>query len=712
MTSKSSFSSLLKEDIKSKMWMVLMNTVIMFFNFAVVISVQIQRVNVYIKEGSYTKEEISDILAYYIGGQNRITIFLTLLMACVGAFSQFGYLYQKTQVDFYHSLPIRRQKRFMVRFTNGVLIYIVPYLVFCLSALGIISAFGYGNMEIVKAAFLGILINVLGYVLCFTTAILAVCLTGNLFAGICGMLTLFGYGYLVTELANLLMTMDSKTYMEGYGNIEKLYSVLSPLGIYDKLSHVANGKDAGNTVCWLMGSMFVLIILLIIALWTYIKRKSEAAGKSMAFEKSKGIIKVFIMTAMLVGGTLFFCFLGYNETKVWAIIGFIITLAVAQMLIQIVFELDIKAIKAGIKSAVISVAAAVLIFAVFEFGGQYYDKYEINWEQMDYAAVNFEEAINYSYSEGEYDIKSQKYVSREEYIFKHMKISDKELMKNFTKACIDSQNEWNDMQNESENTRLCTYISTKYTLKNGKTVYRNYQVSYDVLKTYMLQFLENQEYRQANAKVFNIDVKDVNRIKYNDEWSDYGPEYLNMTAQEIQEFIETYKEEYANAKVKDLNEQSPVISLVLEVDRTQYGVPYNKWDIATIVVYPSFDKTIATLKEKGVKISTLEDLNVTEVTVYCNFLNNKWLDENIEVTYTDPKKIQELKKCMCLGEFGYFTAFDGDYSARSYYSVSIKAEEKDRGVSIQSATFVKSIPEWLKDDIKNKQIEQEVETTK
>lgn len=708
MTSKNSFSSLLREDIKAKMWLVLMNTVIMFFNFTMVMAIQVQRVVEYMKGSTYSYKEAINVLSYYIGGENRATMFVTLLMACAAAFSQFGYLYQKEQVDFYHSLPIRRQKRFLVRFLNGFMIYVVPYLVFCLSGLAISSAFGYCNMAVVKSAFVGFFINSIGYVLCYTTAILAVCLTGNIFAGVCGMFTLFGYGYLITMLVVILMGKCSMTYMADYGNVKELCDVLSPLGAYVRLSQVVNGEKSGNPVVWIVGCMIVAVVLIALTLWTYINRKSESAGKSMAFEKSKGVIKIFIMTAVVVGGTLFFWSIGYNETTVWAIIGFVITFVLSQIVIQLVFELDIKAIKSGIKSAIISGVAAIIVFVGFEVGGQYYDNYEINWEQMEYAAVNFESSINYSYNDNEYDVESGKYISKEEYVFEHMKISDKELIKNFTKACIASQKETDNTESESGYVNPCTYISVKYTLKTGKNVYRNYQVPYDVLTTYMMQFLDNQEYRQANFRVFNVDVADVSQIKYYDEWADYGTKYLDMSAQERQEFIETYREEYANATAKELNEQTPVMSLVLEAS----GPYSNEWDIATMIVYPSFTKTIAKLEEKGIKIYTLEELNITEMTVYCYTLDNQWLDESIEITYTEPEKIQELKNCICLGEFGYYTAFDGDYSVKNNYGASVKIEDEDRGVSIQSALFVKSIPEWLKEDFKNKQIEQEIETTK
>lgn len=703
MTSKNSFSSLLRQDIKSKLWLVLLNTIIMFFNFTMVMAIQVQRVAEYIKGGNYTHQEVIDILTYYIGGENRTTIFVTLLMASAAAFSQFGYLHQKEQVDFYHSLPIRRQKRFLVRFINGLFIYMVPYLVFCLSGLAIVSAFGYANMEVVTAAFLGFFVNTVGYVLCYSTAILSVCLTGNLFAGICGICTLFGYGYLIAGLATVLMGKYSMSYIASYGKAGGLCSVLSPLGAYVKLVHVVQGEDSGNPLAWILGCMIAAALLIAVILWTYLKRKSESAGKSMAFEKSKGVIKAFIMTAVVVAGTLFFWSVGYNETIVWAIIGFVITLVLSHMVIQIVFELDIKAIKTGMKSAIISMAIAILVFFGFDIAGEKYDNYEINWEQMEYAAVNLGYFINYSYNESEYDVETGKYISAEEYAFEHMKISDKELLRDFTKACIESQKEMKKL--ETEDRRASTYVSVKYTLKDGRIVYRAYEVAYDVVKTYILQFVENQEYRQANSRVFHADIKDVTQIKYYDEWSGNVEKYLDMSTQEREELIEIYREEYSNATAEELNTQVPVASFVL-VANDEYK---NGRDIATAVVYPSFVKTIEKLEEKGMKCISLQDLSITELKIYCYRLDNQMLGETLEITYTEAEKIEELQKHICLGEYGYYTAFTCDYNIKSDYEVLVQLDEKERGDTTQSAMFIKEIPEWVKEDLKNKQIEQEID---
>lgn len=692
MISKSSFSSLLKEDIKTKMWLVLVNVILLFLNFPVVMAIQVQNVAEHVRAGAYTKDQVVDILVYYIGGKNMATILLTLLMGCVAGVAQFGYLYHKNQVDFYHSLPIRRQKCFLIRFVNGMLMYLLPYILFCLMGIAVVCAFGYGQMAIIRAAFLGFLINMIGYLLCYATAILAVCLTGNLFSGICGIVTFQGYGILTALFARSMMSEYSETYMPEYGKLGQLCNFISPIGAYNQLSDVMNGDGSSSPLLWLLGCMIAAVLLTMISFWVYLNRKSESAGKSIAFEKSKGIIKVFLMVLILGCGTLFFRSMGYNATFIWSMIGFVITFVLAHIMVQIVFEMDVKAVKQGIKSALMSAIISIAIFGGFYVGGHYYDSYQIDWDKMEYAAVYLG---NYNgYDESYYDAEQGCYISCEEYIFKHMKVRDKDLIKNFTKDCIDSGKKEGELVS----------VNLKYTLKNGKEVYRAYKIEHNLIKDYILQLLDNKEYRIGTVQIFSINPEEVTQIKYYDEWSDY--QYLNMSQEETTNLIETYKEEYLSATVDQLNQNAPVMSFILATKEDNM-----EWDLTTVYVYPSFEKTISMLESKGMEAKTMEDTNITEITVSWWKEIEDGVMEPLEVTYTEPEKIQELKQLLSFAEYGYYTAFDCDYTLKQDYTIVLELEDEDRGISQQSAVFIKEIPEWLQEDLKNTEIQQEIEGT-
>ena len=57
-------------------------------------------------------------LFYQVSRENGTIMALVFCFAAIMAFAQFSYLYQKSQVDFYHSLPIKRGKNFAARFSS------------------------------------------------------------------------------------------------------------------------------------------------------------------------------------------------------------------------------------------------------------------------------------------------------------------------------------------------------------------------------------------------------------------------------------------------------------------------------------------------------------------------------------------------------------------------------------------------------------------
>lgn len=693
MISKSSFSSLTKEDMKAKLWLILMSIILMFLNFPIVMAVRVERAAEFVKQGIYTHKQAVDTLVYYVGGENKGTRILTVLLACVAAISQFGYLYQRNQVDFYHSLPIRRQKRFLVRFVNGMVLYTVPYLSFCLMGIAVVSAFGYGQMAIVKAALLGFLVNVTGYFLCYATSILAVCLTGNIFTGICGIITLLGYGAVATLFINTMVVKYSQTYMEEYGRVEELCYYISPVSAYWNLS--GQVKESFQLLLWFVGCLSAAILLTLAALWVYLNRKSESAGTPIAFEKSKGVIKVFIMTLIIGCGTLFFSNLGYNAERIWGVVGFLVTFVLAQIVLQIIFEMDVRAIKQGLRSAFVSAGIVIVVFIGFHFGGHYYDTYQIDWEQMEYAAVYFTNSFSGSY----YSIETGSYESYEDCAFDNMKIDDRELIKNFTIDCIENQKQKKDGEK--------VLVSLKYTMENGRKIYKNYAIDYNVLEKYILQFWNKKEYRIGTNPIFGMDRDRVEQIKYYDEWLDYRPKYLDMTREEIIELLESYEEEYLNATVEELNECAPVMSFTLCAYEEESG----EWDVGIVYVYPSFEKTIAVLENKGMKKKEMENTDISEITVF--WWNNEKgkSTKEVEVTYTEPEKIQKVRECLAFEEYGYYTAFDCKDTWKSDYQITVKVVDKNGEISQQNAMFIKEVPEWLQEDLKNTEIQQELEKT-
>ncbi|MBQ4531500.1 MAG: hypothetical protein IJA36_12965 [Lachnospiraceae bacterium] len=705
MISKNSFFSLMKEDMKTRMWLVLLNNIILFLNFPIAIAIETQKIVKFLEEDPlFQLEDAIESLTYSIGASNGMTLILVVCMAFLAAISQFGYLYQKSQVDLYHSLPINRKRSFFMRYLNGIIVYVLPYIIYLLIAMVIISAAGLGQMAIIKEAVLGLMIHLVGYVLCYSTAVLAVCMTGNIFSGVCGIATFSGYGVLVTFLGLSMTNEYFKSYMSEYGKVEELFYYFSPLGAYLKLSDLTDKYYYGNSVLspknivmWMLGCIIGAAVLSFLSYMAYKKRKSESTGKSIAFSKSKGVIKVFIMTMIVCLGTLIFGTLGYGAENLWKVIGFLVSLVLSHILIQIIYELDVKAIRKGLVSTGISAGLGILVFAGFYYGGKLYDSSQVNWEELDYAAVGMGSVYG-GYNNSYYDVEEQQYMYIDEFAFENMKIEDKELIQEFAKECIS-----NDEQKES-----ATRVNFKYTLKNGKEVYRSYVVSYDTTRKYIPQLMENQQFKEGSNYIFKLDAEEIDYLRYYEDWSNYEEKKINMSKEEIANLFKTYKEEYLATSFKDLNENAPIFCFMPCVNEADYG---ENWEICKVYVYPTFTKTLALLEDAGIKIKEVkpEDMKEISITKFGEANMYGELTSEVSVSYDTSDKIEELEKVLSIGEFGYYTNFDGDENLVNQYNVTIAIENGKSGVEWVNAVFIKEIPEWLEEDIKNAAIKNEIE---
>lgn len=696
MTSKNLFFNIMKEDLKGKMGVLLMNCFAMLICFPIVITLQLQNITQWVAENISTREEAVRELKYYISGENEIVMFVAVCFAVVIAFIQFSYLYQKSQVDFYHSLPISRTKYFFARFINGILVFAIPYILFTMIGVGIISASQFGNIGVVKTAALGIVVHMIGFILCYATTILAICMTGNGLAGSLGTLVFQGYGLALAGIIDALMSRYSDCYMPVYDPFAKISSHLTPVWMYVELgcrtgssawnSTFSQSANEASVIEWMLYCVAVIVIMTVLAFIAFQKRKSESAGKSMAFVKTKPVIKVCIMVLAVCFVTMMFWSMVEDAIVIWEIVGFILGLVISHILIQVIYEMDIKAIVKGIPSTITAVVLSIVVLLGFQVGGKAYDQWEADWEKIESIAVNTGEIYGYYTQSSIYNPETERYQDSETLIYKNMKFQDKELAEEFVKACIQDR----DTEGAKWNIRI------QFTFKNGKNTYREYSVGSEVMREYMPKLMANQEFRTGINSVFWIDADNVDVVRHCvEDGNGYNEQSLNMNKEQIQSFIETYKEEYANASISEINDQAPVYALEL----------YNRENetvLTEMYVYPSFEKTMNTLQELGLKKDPYEGCNVKsiEISKYITAVNETYQT----VTYTETEQLEALSQILAYGNMGYYTNFDGDYSIKNAYSVYVILEDENGNEMEKNAVFIDEIPEWVNQDLEKSEV--------
>ena len=131
MTSRSLFCKLMKEDLKQRLWSVILAAIV-FLIIPVTMALELENNHVYADNTRFLRQVANVVTA------SPWLVIITCVGSVLCGLSGFWYLFSKKKVDFFHSLPVKREVLFAVRYINGVLIYVVPYL--CALAVSLIMA--------------------------------------------------------------------------------------------------------------------------------------------------------------------------------------------------------------------------------------------------------------------------------------------------------------------------------------------------------------------------------------------------------------------------------------------------------------------------------------------------------------------------------------------------------------------------------------------
>lgn len=127
-----------------------------------------------------------------LGFENYALFMVVGAAAMILGLTGFLYLHSKKQIDFYNSLPVKREMLFTVKFLDGFLIILAAYLINMFAAFGIFCGNGIAAGDLFKMMFASFAVNMIGFLLIYVVMVIAVLLTGNLFISILGAGVLYG----------------------------------------------------------------------------------------------------------------------------------------------------------------------------------------------------------------------------------------------------------------------------------------------------------------------------------------------------------------------------------------------------------------------------------------------------------------------------------------------------------------------------------------
>lgn len=714
MTSKNLYFNLIREDIKRRVWTIALAFLVFLIALPIYTMLSIEQM-MYLSDTKSLEE--ARVGFANIANTNSIGLLfvITIFGALICGLSGFFYLYSKSKVDLFHSIPVRREKLFVITFVNGIIIYVIPYLTNLILYFIIGAAKGLLTKGAVSGALIAFAVNLIGYLLTYIITIIAVMMTGKLIVGILGTIVFFFYGPVLLTIKSAISSIFFQTYYDQIRDNDR-YASSSPVFAYIKL-HSLVGKN--GFVIWLLVMLLMIILFTALCLWLYKIRPSEAAGWSMAFRKTQAVIKILItIPTAIVGGLLFYSMSSQTNAFGWMLFGIVFIGFIAHGIIEIIYNSDFKCLIKNKIHLVSCILVAIILVGAAKLDLFKFDKYIPKQNKVASMAISFdnlEPMDNYYDFASEYTDSAQygyyDYVDRDLYRLNHMNLKEFKPAYQMAEYAV-SHNYEESVYEEADSDYNYTTLIVKYNLKNNTTKYRKYIVKLDDILNYVDEVSADANYKEGVYQILTMDRSIVNAIHYYNGTQEIE-NTLQLTQEQRQEFLDIYCEDLKTLTATQFLTTIPVSQLVLVIgnDNDYITQPY--------YVYPQFTKTVEYMKKMGANLETsVNPENVKKITItnYTNELTSdydatqmqnipveklKELEGGVpgkQVEFTDKADIEAICKALVLSRFTY--AVDNSANISQYLEINISYENAENNEGIFSIKL-NELPENIQKQIKD-----------
>lgn len=683
MTSRNLCFKLMKEDVKRRVWTIALTVLSLVFTLLVPVAI---KTGAYLDELSsysdYEKQWWVRELTQFVG-INGMVVFILVALSVVWAVSGFRYLHNSRQVDFYHSIPVKRGQLFLASYLNGIWMTAAIYFVIqAMSAALIfrtgIEGFG-GDGLWWKMYFL----NMLYYIMLYTTTVIAMMMTGNIVVALLGTTVFCGYGPAVLLLVKGYQEQWFHTICDTAKNSMAWIQAInrsSPFANYMfALENFSYGRlDAGRMV----GAVVVTGALAVVAYSLYRIRPSESAGKAMAFKKTESPIKVLIaLPAAVVFGILFY---SLRSTVTWGIFGAVCGTVITCCLMEIIYHFDFrKLFDRWIQMAACGAVSVLLVMAgIYDWYG--FDSWLPKATSVKSASVTIgyeDNWVTYGKPVQEKDYLGRvrmvwSYEGQKDYQYRTMELTDIYSVMELARKGVRADQEirrggsqtWDSWNREYHSGwRRCT---VGYRLSNGKEVFRQYAIPMDEeAKALVAAIHDNREYKKGTYPVMSQTSADTAAI--------YFQQYDQTQSLEAGEegkarVLTAYQKDLEELTMAVREKELPIGTIQFRTVELQQAVDFYQnndqeneglENRCYYPVYPSFTRTIQAVKEAGGKVEELNAQMISQIGIqyYDVYEGEDMTEEDAaraqafyegrEIIYDQEKDIDILSKALVFSDY-------------------------------------------------------------
>lgn len=527
MTSRHCFFRVLREDFRHKIWMLALSTLGSLLALPVTWLIYNGERSQYLQRAPEdTVQKVLLELAYRNESFYGVVICcsagaVALLGALIVGLFGFRYVFQRNMTDLYHSLPVSRKTLFAAGWLNGLLIWFVPYLV----NLAVTLVLGEYRLSSVKRmaelrgnrswegwpSAAGLLINAListltilaAFLLVYHLVLLAVMLCGNLLNTLT-VTGILGAGITIAWVISILLRQTYlDTFLDPWNAEFQWISYASPLVsavcvLYQRVQFFAyDGYYMGRVAISFLTAAFLWLL----AFAVYRRRRSELADQGLAGKTFRLILQALVSLAATFGGWLLFWYLGsYGDIAqlVWSVFGGILFGGVVFGVLDVIFNMDLKAFfrHKGLMAGVLAAGLFTVLTLRFDWMG--YDEYLPDKEEIAEIAIRNDVFSN-----------RQSYGDRR--LLEEIHIRDREAAYGFLETAVALQREL-DAQRKESYQGWRESVETKVTLRNGRSYYRRYLIE-DSDSSSVYELVMKPEYLENCYRVSDGTRESFNEIE-------------------------------------------------------------------------------------------------------------------------------------------------------------------------------------------------------
>ncbi len=622
MTSKRLFINAMREDLRHRTWMIALSLLASVLVQPVMCLMNWDELGAYRDHmeafGFSPEQQVQELLLQYGRDTMGLCGIVAIGAAVVAGLSAFRFLFHKSSVDLYHSLPIKRSTLFGVCYLDGFMIWFVPFLV-CLGLSGaVMGRFlreGSGRAGVpwglMVTAFSCILVCLAAFLLVYNLVLLAVMLSGNALNALVSMMV-FGFGGIcVWSLGYLFFELYMDTFAgKDWGAWEATYA--SPL--FSAMAMLFRAADELRVMLWQGEVRKILLINLGIAAalglgaWVLYKRRpSEHAEQGIRNRAVSTSVRVLCGVGGGLCGWALFSLLAQSSSLLWGCFGAALGAVLTFGALDVVFQMDFKAFFSHKLQMGAAVAAAFLLCFGFYQDWPGYDAYLPDREEIAQVGI-----YHYSFSNRDIVVDPLEMISLQDMdlIYPYLESVTAWQKREGTYGQEGSAEEagaGEDGSLDGQNA-ITQMVETKVTLKNGRSYYRNYRVP-EQDKEVLLALLTSDEYmRRAYLVEEDAAENAVGRMTLS-----RGDSQLavgNADEETVRTIIRAYNQDLTESPVRAVAGQG----------RLLLKVRLNTWDGIEMEIYDDMSRTVEALRQAGfgdwVKVEEASDIVSIELGLF------------------------------------------------------------------------------------------------